>query len=74
MESTPVQLESLETNRSQITGRLESVRSNNHDSETAPQSLQPVDGGIAAWRVLIAAFVFEALLWGGIHAPSYTWS
>lgn len=28
------------------------------------QELLPVDGGAAAWRVLIAAFVFEALLWG----------
>ncbi|KAF4632193.1 hypothetical protein G7Y89_g5938 [Cudoniella acicularis] len=28
------------------------------------QQLQPVDGGVVAWRVLIAAFVFEALLWG----------
>ncbi|CAO2647664.1 Nn.00g085860.m01.CDS01 [Neocucurbitaria sp. VM-36] len=24
----------------------------------------PVDGGLAAWRLLLAAFVFEALLWG----------
>ncbi|CZT08033.1 hypothetical protein WAI453_002306 [Rhynchosporium graminicola] len=28
------------------------------------QELLPVDGGAAAWKVLIAAFVFEALLWG----------
>ena len=27
-------------------------------------SLQPIDGGAAAWRLLMAAFVFEALLWG----------
>ncbi|KAJ1333111.1 MFS transporter MCT family solute carrier family 16 (monocarboxylic acid transporters) member 10 [Microdochium nivale] len=26
--------------------------------------LAPVDGGIAAWRLLSAAFVFETLLWG----------
>ncbi|KAJ4180949.1 hypothetical protein NW767_014254, partial [Fusarium falciforme] len=25
--------------------------------------LAPVDGGIAAWRLLGAAFVFETLLW-----------
>ncbi|KAF1848108.1 MFS general substrate transporter [Cucurbitaria berberidis CBS 394.84] len=24
----------------------------------------PIDGGLAAWRLLLAAFVFEALLWG----------
>jgi hypothetical protein len=28
------------------------------------QQLLPADGGPAAWRVLISAFVFEALLWG----------
>jgi len=32
--------------------------------ETAAQSLLPCDGGTAAWRLLISAFVFEALLWG----------
>jgi hypothetical protein len=28
------------------------------------QSLEPADGGASAWRVLIGAFVFEAILWG----------
>ncbi|KAH7416878.1 major facilitator superfamily domain-containing protein [Cadophora sp. MPI-SDFR-AT-0126] len=28
------------------------------------QQLLPADGGPAAWRLLVAAFVFEALLWG----------
>lgn len=28
------------------------------------QHLAPVDGGIAAWRLLWAAFMFEACLWG----------
>ncbi|ORY07784.1 major facilitator superfamily domain-containing protein [Clohesyomyces aquaticus] len=27
-------------------------------------TLAPIDGGFAAWRLLLAAFVFEALLWG----------
>jgi hypothetical protein len=26
--------------------------------------LPAADGGLAAWRLLIVAFVFEALLWG----------
>lgn len=26
--------------------------------------LAPIDGGLAAWRLLFAAFVFETLLWG----------
>lgn len=33
-------------------------------AEANATSLPPADGGIAAWRLLIAAFVFEALLWG----------
>ncbi|KAF2227194.1 major facilitator superfamily domain-containing protein [Elsinoe ampelina] len=28
------------------------------------QHLAPVDGGRAAWKLLVTAFVFEALLWG----------
>jgi hypothetical protein len=34
------------------------------EPETAT-SLPAADGGLAAWRLLIVAFVFEALLWGG---------
>jgi hypothetical protein len=33
-----------------------------HDSPD--QTLPPVDGGLQAWRVLLAAFMFEAVLWG----------
>lgn len=33
------------------------VESNGH-------SLPPCDGGKVAWRILLAMFVFEALLWG----------
>ncbi|KAF5015229.1 hypothetical protein F66182_13513 [Fusarium sp. NRRL 66182] len=28
------------------------------------QELAPVDGGLAAWKMLFAAFMFETLLWG----------
>jgi hypothetical protein len=31
--------------------------------------LPAADGGLAAWRLLIAAFVFEALLWGQSSSP-----
>ncbi|KAB8301026.1 hypothetical protein EYC80_002949 [Monilinia laxa] len=34
------------------------------DPERVYQQLLPVDGGPAAWRLLIAAFIFEAILWG----------
>ena len=35
-------------------------------TEAARQSLLPYDGGLAAWRTLVSAFVFEALLWGAL--------
>jgi hypothetical protein len=34
------------------------------ENEQEISQLAPVDGGIAAWRLLGAAFVFETLLWG----------
>ncbi|KAI0425731.1 major facilitator superfamily domain-containing protein [Xylaria sp. FL1042] len=34
------------------------------NSVRAEQELAPVDGGPAAWKLLCAAFMFEALLWG----------
>lgn len=42
---------------------------NRHNNDTREQDvtdnrLKPVDGGLAAWRVLLAAFMFEAILWG----------
>lgn len=39
---------------------LESWEQDHHHS----QQLDPVDGGLPAWRVLVGGFVFEALLWG----------
>lgn len=38
--------------------------SRNREQEITDNRLKPVDGGIAAWRVLLAAFMFEAILWG----------
>lgn len=35
--------------------------------EVTAQSLPPYDGGKVAWRLLLAMFVFEALLWGELH-------
>ncbi|KIV99376.1 uncharacterized protein PV09_08921 [Verruconis gallopava] len=32
--------------------------------EIVYQQLKPADGGLDAWKVLIAAFLFEALMWG----------
>jgi hypothetical protein len=33
------------------------------------QNHSPYDGGTAAWRILISAFIFEALLWGVLSQP-----
>jgi hypothetical protein len=40
--------------------------------ETVIQELKPVDGGVAAWTVLVTAFVFEAVLWGAHSSFSPT--
>jgi len=42
-------------------GQAESGEGN---AEHNRDSLDPVDGGRAAWKLLLAAFVFESLLWG----------
>ena len=39
------------------------VENQGHD-EHMESSLPPVDGGWPAWRLLLTAFIFEALLWG----------
>ena len=40
--------------------------SDQHDPSAVgqEQSLAPYDGGARAWTLLLAAWVFEALLWG----------
>jgi hypothetical protein len=35
-----------------------------HYTRVVEQQLEPADSGAAAWRLLGAAFVFEALFWG----------
>ena len=46
------------------------------ESEGVEQQLEPADGGAAAWRVLFAAFIFEAILFGehqlGLHPTMAT--
>lgn len=55
-----------EVSPSADTSRLPEVFELDADDGTSVQAsrLAPTDGGSAAWRLLIAAFVFEALLWG----------
>ncbi|KAI0115574.1 major facilitator superfamily domain-containing protein [Nemania sp. FL0031] len=61
--TVPAASEGLDTPRERI-----SLQSTRQDIECIPtrteQELAPIDGGAAAWRLLCAAFVFEALLWG----------
>lgn len=40
-------------------------------NEVPARQLSPVDGGWPAWTVLIAGFIFEALLWGQYNHVSY---
>jgi len=45
--------------------RLPSISNEaSRDVEIVQQQLDQADGGVAAWRLLGAAFVFEALFWG----------
>ena len=37
---------------------------NLENEEITEQQLERADGGVVAWRNLLAAFMFEALLWG----------
>ena len=41
-----------------------STNGNPDNIQGVDQQLKPADGGITAWKVLFAAFMFEALLWG----------
>ena len=47
-------------------GRFEAEVDANNSVGTDPvaQYLAPADGGLAAWKVLLGAFTFEAILWG----------
>jgi hypothetical protein len=59
-EHSTVELQDLD---SHYVDRAVSHDLSTEEPETAT-SLPSADGGLAAWRLLIVAFVFEALLWG----------
>lgn len=66
----PITLPQLATLRPGSTSSAKSISARQAEEEvldintSVEQSLAPVDGGLAAWRLLFAAFVFETLLWG----------
>ena len=59
-EDTPGLSPPIESMRASETLELGEVDT----TSTHAYSLPPTDGGFAAWRLLIVAFIFEALLWG----------
>ncbi|KAI1150388.1 major facilitator superfamily domain-containing protein [Nemania diffusa] len=60
--STPSDLRDCE--RTSPVFILQDLEGNSASGTGMEQELAPVDGGPAAWKLLSAAFVFEALLWG----------
>ncbi|THX77251.1 major facilitator superfamily transporter [Aureobasidium pullulans] len=66
----PITLPQLAALRPGSTSSAKSISARQAEEEvldintSVEQSLAPVDGGLAAWRLLFAAFVFETLLWG----------
>ena len=40
------------------------IESNDEAGAAEGTDVDPIDGGRAAWRMLVTAFVFESLLWG----------
>ncbi|GAB7336425.1 hypothetical protein MBLNU13_g09723t3 [Cladosporium sp. NU13] len=59
-QNSAVELQDLQRQQSnEFTNHVSSI-----EESTTATSLPAADGGLAAWRLLIATFVFEALLWG----------
>ncbi len=58
-----VQLNELAANSS-----VDALQVTRHNSNTGfegvEQQLEPADGGAAAWKILFAVFMFEAILFG----------
>lgn len=52
------------TTTTTTTTHRDSINDSEGDTIVRAQQLEPADRGLAAWRLLIAAFVFEALLCG----------
>jgi hypothetical protein len=78
MENPVASRTSIELSRWQATNDLEEGKAipdpregletpGSVQDEVVIQQLQPADGGVAAWRLLIAGFIFEALLFGKYH-------
>ncbi|KAI4274557.1 MAG: hypothetical protein LQ337_003854 [Flavoplaca oasis] len=67
MQSDAIELETHETplaHRQNVTQQVSDSIGDLINYEGVAQQLKPADGGIAAWKVLFAAFMFEAMMWG----------
>jgi hypothetical protein len=69
--SVPLELEVLSRKtttladpRSEGSGNESQDNTNSQPREADAQALEPADGGLSAWKVLLGAFTFEAILWG----------
>lgn len=64
-------VELVRVSQAQPSTAADSEQQHQHQNEgedeggNTEQFLAPCDGGYLAWRLVVAAFVFEALLWGG---------
>jgi hypothetical protein len=45
-------------------GRPLDANASSERGEINGQALEPADGGPSAWKILVSAFAFEAVLWG----------
>jgi predicted MFS family arabinose efflux permease len=52
------------TNQTHLSPDLDPERATSAPASSHTSSLPPTDHGPSAWRLLLAAYVFEALLWG----------
>jgi hypothetical protein len=64
LEILPQKTTTLADPRSEGSGNASQANSNSQVRETDAQFLEPADGGLSAWKVLLGAFTFEAILWG----------
>jgi hypothetical protein len=64
LEVLPHKTTTLAYPRSEEVGNESEFQSNSQPREADAQSLEPADGGLSAWKVLLGAFTFEAILWG----------
>ncbi|KAL9039683.1 MAG: hypothetical protein Q9180_002379 [Flavoplaca navasiana] len=73
MQSDAIELETHElplSRRQNVTQQVSDSTGNSINHEGVVQQLKPADGGIAAWKVLFAAFMFEAMMWGKLLSVS----